>query len=87
MLSRDTGHLRDYGRNRYVGYEDVNRPPFLYRGPALPDDQLAPTERVLAVEIGDELIAYPYSLLQEVQVVNDTVGGEDIVILWEAGTA
>jgi len=37
MLSRDTGHARDYGRNPYTGYDAVNRSPFLYAGPETPD--------------------------------------------------
>lgn len=29
VLSRDTGFDRDYGRNPYVGYDNVDTPPFL----------------------------------------------------------
>ena len=29
VLSRETGYLRDYGRNPYLGYDDVNNSPFL----------------------------------------------------------
>ncbi len=28
VLSRDTGHSRDYGQNPYEGYDDVDTPPF-----------------------------------------------------------
>lgn len=86
VLSRDTGYVRDYGRNPYSGYDNINRSPFLYDGPITPD-QLPPMARVLAVEIGDEIVAYPYQALESEQVVNDNVGGEEIVVLWQPGTA
>jgi thiol-disulfide isomerase/thioredoxin len=86
VLSRDTGHNRNYGRNPYTGYDDVNRSPFLYDGPETPG-VLPPMARVVTVELNDEAVAYPYDLLQEVQVVNDSVGDAPIVVLWAPGTA
>ena len=86
VLSRDTGFSRSYGDNPYVGYDDVNRPPFLYRGPVTPD-AMPPVARVLTIELNGEAVAYPYDVLQKVSVVNDTVGGTDVVVLWAAGTA
>ncbi len=86
VLSRDTGHNRDYGRNPYGGYDDVSRSPFLYTGPDTPD-ALPAMARVMTVELNDETVAYPYEVLQEARVVNDTVGGVPIVVLWAPGTA
>lgn len=86
VLSRETGHDRDYGRNPYPGYDDVGRSPFLYEGPETPED-LPPMARVLALELNDEAVAYPFDVLQEVRVVNDTVGGVPVVVLWAPGTA
>jgi hypothetical protein len=86
VLSKDTGFLRNYGSNPYVGYDNVNRPPFLYQGPETPD-KLLPVARVLAVEIEEEAVAYPYDLLSEVNVINDTVGGQEIAVFWSSGTA
>ena len=80
------GTFAYYGNNPYVGYDDVSRPPFLYRGPVLPDD-LPPVARILALEINDEVVAYTYDLLKEIHVANDTVGGQEIAVLWEAGTS
>src|SRR5919108_1854486 len=85
VLSRETGHNRDYGRNPYVGYDDVNNPPFLYQGPATPE-QLPPVARVLTIDLNGEAVAYPYETLEKVGVVNDSVGGEDVVVFWQAGT-
>jgi len=86
VLSRETGHLRSYGRNPYVGYDDINNPPFLYQGPATPG-QLPPVARVLALEFDGEAAAYPYQILSDVNVVNDRVGDQDVAIFWAPGTA
>lgn len=86
VLSRDTGIQRDYGRNPYTGYDDINNSPFLYQGPETPGG-LPPVARVLTVDTETEAVAYPYDVLAEVAVINDTVAGQDIVVLWESGTA
>lgn len=86
VLSRDTGFDRSYGRNPYAGYDDVNNVPFLYRGTPTPNKLIA-TERVLTLDLNDEAVAYPYDILSEIHVVNDTVGGEDIVVFWQSGVA
>ena len=86
VLSRDTGYDRDYGRNPYTGYDDVHRSSFLYDGPRTPE-ALPPMARVVTVEIAEDAIAYPFDVLEEVRVVNDTVGNVPIVVLWAPGTA
>jgi hypothetical protein len=87
VLSQRTGHVRQYGSNPYVGYEDEERPP-LFTGD--PDPRLRPTEHVLGFS-GSETIAFPYSELERladggVAAVNRTVGGERIAVFWKAGT-
>jgi len=84
-LSRDTGHTRSYGSNPYVGYDDINSSPFLYAGTR--DPRLRPMERVVTVSIGREDAAYPFSALEKVVVVNDTVGGVPIVVFFQRGVA
>lgn len=86
VLSRETGFDRSYGQNPYLGYDDVNQPPFLYRGPPTPD-RLPPVARVLTIDLNGAAVAYPYEVLQEKRVINDSVGGEDVVVLWREGTA
>ena len=83
VLSRKTGHFRAYGQNPYVGYDDIRSSPFLYVGPK--DARLPPMERVVTVSIGTEDAAYPFSMLEKVQVVNDTVGGKPIVVFFVKG--
>ncbi len=51
VLSRDTGFSRSYGSNPYVGYDRVDRPPFLFYGDQ--GARLLPKERVAAIDNGD----------------------------------
>jgi hypothetical protein len=86
VLSRETGFNRRYGQNPYSGYDNINQSPFLYRGPETPG-QLLPMARVITVELGDEAVAYPYDVIQEMPAINDTVDDKPIAVFWEAGTA
>jgi len=84
VLSRDTGKQRPYGTNPYAGYDDANQNPFLFNGPV--DTRLPPKERVVTVRQNGQYVAYPYSSLHTKRVVNDTVGGRAIVVVWKSGT-
>ncbi len=86
VLSRETGHDRPYGRNPYQGYDSEESPmrAFFRRDV---DDRLPAMERIVALELGDEVRAYPFSSLSDVSVMNDRVAGRDIVVLWAPGTA
>jgi len=86
VLSRDTGHVRSYGSNPYAGYDKVDTNPFLLDDWTLIDGRLNPKVRIVGVVINEEEVAYPLPALAEVGVVNDTVGGEPIVVLWVPGT-
>jgi hypothetical protein len=83
VLSRDTGHSRNYGVNPYLGYDDVSQSPFLFRGPR--DERRLPMERVLTLVVNDDAIAFPYEYLQEHPIVYETVGGEEVVVFWQPG--
>jgi hypothetical protein len=85
VLSQDTGHARSYGRNPYVGYDDISSSPFLFSGPT--DMRLPPMERVVAAELNGEAVAYPFRDLLRVRVVNDTLGGRPIAVLHQGGVA
>ena len=86
VLSRETGFVRDYGRNPYAGYDNINSSPFLFRGPETPG-VLPAMARVLTVDLDGEAVAYPYELLQEQAVINDTISGSEVVVFWQPGTA
>src|SRR3989442_12999975 len=83
VVNRETGLRRSYGNNPYVGYDDINSSPFLYRGPK--DGRLPPMERVVTISLHGEDVAYPFSVMEKVRVVNDTVGGRPIVVLFTKG--
>jgi len=85
VLSRDTGHDRDYGRNPYPGYDDVDEDPFLFDGEL--DGRLAAKERV----VGFGLRSQPTAVLLEPLLRDGVVTAEleDIpVVVWALpGTA
>ncbi len=85
VLSRETGFDRAYGRNPYVGYDDVSQSPFLYDGPL--DGRLRPMDRVVGVELGGTARAYAFDALRAERVVNDELGGISLAVLWAPGTA
>lgn len=78
------GPLGMYGQNPYRGY-DSDSSPFLFAGPL--DERLHPTERVLAGKVAGQDVAYPFSLLRQEPVINDSVNSADIVVFWQAGAA
>jgi hypothetical protein len=86
VLSKDTGFSRAYGQNPYAGYDNINNSPFLFRGPQTPGE-LPAMARVLTVDLSGEAVAYPYQVLQEDGVINDTIAGEEVVVFWQPGTA
>jgi hypothetical protein len=86
VLSQDTGYRSSYGRNPYPGYDDPDRPPFLYDGPATPD-VLPPVARVLGLNINGETVAYPYTEMEAARAVNDEVEGRPTAVFWSPGTA
>lgn len=85
VLSRETGYSRNYGQNPYAGYDRIDQNPFLYNGPV--DERLPPMARVVAVSLGNEDVAYSYSVLEQEGVVNDTVAGRDLVVFFKPGTS
>lgn len=86
VLDRDaTGFTRDYGRNPYDGYDDVDNQPFLFDGTV--DDRAAAMRRVVGITLGDESVAWTLDSLASdtASVTNSEGGGVPIVILWKAG--
>ncbi len=85
VLSRDTGFERSYGRNPYPGYDDVTSQPFLFEGEV--DGRYTAMTRIVGVEVGDDALGVPLVTLQEERVATADVGGTDVVVFWEPGTA
>jgi hypothetical protein len=89
VLSLETGHERDYGRNPYVGYDEAGSPPFALIGDV--DPRLPAKERVVGLRDGEEALAVPYPLLEEAAVggwaaVPAQVGERPVVVFWHEGT-
>jgi hypothetical protein len=74
VLSFDTGHSRDYGRNPYAGYmADPSGPVF----PVFPsDDRLNPKTRVIGLAGSGESIAVPLAALTEEPLRIDLAGAQ-----------
>ncbi len=84
VLSRETGFTRSYGNNPYAGYDSINSNPIF---PVSGDDgRLLPKDRVVALQIDGLDIAYPFSILSEVRVINDVVSNQPLVVFWKEGT-
>lgn len=95
VLSRETG-LRDpssYGTNPYDGYDTYDH--ILSAGGNFPlfagelDERLGAADRVVTVSLEESgvAVAYPYAVLEEARVVNDSPGGRDLVVFFTPGTA
>ncbi|HEX6197271.1 MAG TPA: DUF3179 domain-containing (seleno)protein [Jiangellaceae bacterium] len=86
VLSRDTGHSRDYGANPYAGLDtDPNRDPAF--GSTEDDDRLPPMERVIGVHGQDESVTIVRSDLAEAGVLTETLDGEPLVAFHADGQA
>ncbi len=86
VLSIETGFRRSYGRNPYAGYDNVNNLPFAFSGNL--DGELPPMARVVGITLENgQGGAYLRELIEESQVLNETIGDTPIVIFWKPGTA
>ncbi|MEE8046858.1 MAG: DUF3179 domain-containing protein [Dehalococcoidia bacterium] len=76
--------LRSYETPPYGGYANSDRNPLAYSGKV--DRQLLVTSRVLTFTSDDSAIVYPFEFLAENPVINDVVGGESIVAVFDGTT-
>jgi hypothetical protein len=87
VLSRQTGFDRPYGENPYARYDDPRGSPIASFFRARRDDRLPAMERVAAVSLGGEDVAYAFSALRQRPAINDEVGGVPIAVVWAPGTS
>ena len=84
VLSKDTGHRRNYGENPYAGYDDINNNPWALRD--RPSDRMKPMQKVIGVRIDDNNVkTYPYNITQERKVINDEIAGKEVVVFHTEG--
>ncbi|MEE9177130.1 MAG: DUF3179 domain-containing protein [Acidimicrobiia bacterium] len=82
-LSPEQGFGRVYGTNPYEFYSSRARPYSFFSGEI--DDRFPALERVVGVSINGVDKAYPFSLINDAQVVHDNIAGQDLVVFWGAG--
>ncbi len=75
---------RPYDRPPYAEYDLSAGRPFLFGGDL--DDRLRPTERVLAIQIKEDTVAYSWPFLVENPVTHGTLGDKEFVIFFDDGT-
>ncbi len=85
VLSRETGHDRNYGRNPYTGYDDIDQSPFLFDGDA--DGRLRPMTRVVGLGDADDAVAVQLEPLLQTGVMEVELGGEPVVVWAKRGTS
>ena len=68
-----------WGGVRTDGIPDLNRPRALTPDEA---DYMEPDDRIFGVHINGESKAYPLRIVNAHEMVNDTVGGEPISLMW-----
>lgn len=76
--------IRTYDNPPYAGYDNVDNPPFAFSEEV--DDRLVATSRVLTVKSDVSTVAYPFSFLAEMQIVNDRIEDADVVVFFDDGT-
>ena len=84
VLSTDTGHARDYGRDPYAGYDRVPRLIFDVQHR---DGRHPLKEWVLGLRVNGKAKAYPFSVLDRVVdrtgSLQDKVGGQRVTIRFD----
>jgi hypothetical protein len=81
VLSFDTGHVRDYGRDPYAGYE---RDPATLFPVSVNDPRLPAKAWVVGVSLGGAAKAYPFDELARTGgTVRDTVAGRPVVVRYD----
>nr|CRH06938.1 conserved exported protein of unknown function [Candidatus Magnetococcus massalia] len=83
VLSRQTGHSRDYGRNPYRGYDRLGSDPFLLDDPA--DPRLPAMAHVLGITLDGQQRAYNLETLDRIGVKQDRFMGQPLLILSQRG--
>jgi hypothetical protein len=69
------------GRDPYSGYYASGAAGVI--GETIIDNRLAGKEFVIGVALDDTAIAYPFRVLNDEPIVNDTVGGHDVLVVFD----
>ncbi len=77
VLSEDTGHTRDYGRNPYSGYNESNR--FAFQ-PSSFDERFELKEIMVVFRVGDDVAATPWLKFTDGTTKRTTISDREITI-------
>jgi len=80
VLSRQTGHVRNYDSSPYGSIQRSNVVGF---GLEFNDDRLGPKQIVYGVEFDNDASAYEEGLVETEKVINDVIGSVPIVVMWD----
>ena len=83
VLSRSSGFDVDYDFNPYFNVDFSQPSPSVGQA----DPRLPPRARVLGLSSGDDALAVPFSELFFSGTVDVTVGGAQVALFWQRGTA
>ncbi len=87
-LHPDSKVLNKNGRGRFSSYDSYFRTG---QAGVIPEDhqdeRLYTKEFTVGVTLGDEAVSYPFSALNAEPVVNDTIGGTDVVVTFNPGSS
>ena len=83
VQSRQTGYRRPYGSNPYQGYDRIDNVPFLLDESS--DPRLPAMERVVAISHAGVDRLYPFSEIERLGVINDSVADMPLVIISKGG--
>jgi hypothetical protein len=78
VLSQETGVRRNYGQNPYVGYDNIDSRPFLYRGEI--SDKLPAMERVLALRDDESTMLFALTSLTENPLINTRFADQPVAV-------
>ena len=81
VVNRNTGFSRAYGNYPYGGYRTSS--DLLFPVDNL-DTRLSAKERVLGVDLGESQKAYRFTSFEERTIINDQVGGNDLIVVGDA---
>lgn len=88
VLSKDTGHLRAYGRDPYGSYTSEAANYYTSGGPFFPvmarSSRFPDKKVVIGIKMGNDVLALPKDAAAKSGVVNFTLGGLPVVALYDA---
>ena len=89
IVSRNTGYENaetNYGLNLYKHYDSSDGKPYKrFFSPDDIDSRLPPIERVVDIRSKGEFKVYPFSILEEKEVINDTFNSKHVVLFYKPG--